>query len=85
MTSGRPAIRDYLEHTNPNYNIIECNTIKECFDLLKEGKVDLVFSSLYTSNNILIKENRTDVNFIPTTETNIGIAIKFTGSDSENT
>lgn len=83
MTSGRPAIRDYLEHTNPNYNIIECNTIKECFDLLKEGKVDLVFSSLYTSNNILIKENRTDVNFIPTTETNIGIAIKFTGSDSE--
>lgn len=83
VSSGRPAIKDYLEHTYPNYNIIECNTIRECFNLLKEEKVDLVFSSLYTANNILIKENRTDVNFIPTTETNIGIAIKFTGNDSE--
>lgn len=83
MTSGRPAIKDYLEHTYPNYKIIECNTIKECFDLLESEKADLVFSSLYTANNILIKENRTDVNFIPTTETNIGIAIKFTGKDSE--
>lgn len=65
IVKGSQTIDDVIKLEYPNFEIVEFDTIRECFDAVEAGKVDMLLQNQYVVDNWLSRPKYEELKVIP--------------------
>lgn len=83
IVSNRNMLKDFVEEKYPACRVVLCDSPRDCVKTVEAGKADMAYLDMRVADNVLIETGITDIRQLPMDPVVNGIAIEFSGENSE--